>query len=350
MLPREMTKLVTKAEFLRHYPYVKDRVKSFLTERLMPYCQSPANEWLEKLFDYNVPCGKLNRGLTCVHAYQFLRPDVSHEDLKSVCSIGWTLELLETCFLIADDIMDNSKTRRGKPCWYKVDNIGTGAINDAFLLENAADWLLSEELKDKSSLFDIRRLFNQAKLFTVLGQNMDGLKFNLDSITEQRYLDITRFKTSYYTFVLPIFIALRMTTNTDLFDKELENLCFSLGYYFQSQDDFLDCFGDPVVTGKIGTDIEEGKCTWLVVQALKILRKTNDIDGLELLKDNYNSFEEDKVQSVKELYESLGLRSLYAEYEVEKVSELRQMIKSLTLSELKPLFNNLLSLLLGRSK
>lgn len=52
--------------------------------------------------------------------------------------------------------------------------------------------------------------------------------------------------------------------------RQARTIVIELGHYFQVQDDYLDCYGNPEIIGKIGdSDIQEGKCSWLVVVALQ---------------------------------------------------------------------------------
>lgn len=90
---------------------------------------------------------------------------------------------------------------------------------------------------------------------------------NLDLFTESRYNLIVKYKTAFYSFYAPVALGM---IGSGIYDKEsldtARAICIKMGTYFQIQDDYLDCYGDPRVIGKIGTDIQDKKCSWLVVQ------------------------------------------------------------------------------------
>ncbi|BAT75023.1 hypothetical protein VIGAN_01281700 [Vigna angularis var. angularis] len=70
------------------------------------------------------------------------------------------------------------------------------------------------------------------------------------------------------------------------------------------RDDYLDCFGDPDTIGKIGTDIEDFKCSWLVAKALKLSNEKQK----KVPYDNYGSADPENVAKVKALYNELNLK------------------------------------------
>lgn len=106
--------------------------------------------------------------------------------------------------------------------------------------------------------------------------------------------------------------------------SELEEILLNIGEYFQIQDDYLDCYGDEAKTGKGATDIQEGKCTWLLVKALE--RATPDQKAL--IEENLGSKERERIAKIKGLYDELALPAIYEDFEEKAINGIQESIKN----------------------
>lgn len=163
-----------------------------------------------------------------------------------------------------------------------------------------------------------------------MGQGLDIMTsddptlFTLDDYTTARYKAIVKYKTAFYTFSFPVKLGMILAgvTETRVL-KEAETILLKVGEYFQIQDDYLDVYGNPDVTGKVGRDIEDGKCSWLVVQALE----KGTPEQVSVLKANYGKDDVDCVKVVKEVFREMGLQGVFATYEEEAYAGICQFIR-----------------------
>jgi len=184
-------------------------------------------------------------------------------------------------------------------------------------------------IPDDQQFRKISEFFRRVALQTGVGQFLDWEKTTKSAeelcacFTMDHYLDIIRYKTAYYTFKLPFMAGVLLAdAHSEPIEKYVEEVSFKLGELFQVQDDYIDCFADPKESGKVGTDIEDLKCSWLLVKALECASK----EQISTLVSCVGSTDEDKVQIVKKLYKELQLPALFVEYEEEASESIRELI------------------------
>ncbi|EFJ41223.1 hypothetical protein VOLCADRAFT_98778 [Volvox carteri f. nagariensis] len=325
----------TREDFLKVYEVLRD-------ELLNDECLSPANdsaqakaaqEWFKEVNDYNVPGGKLNRGMAVYDVLSSIKgvEELTEEDIFKANALGWCIEWLQAFFLVADDIMDGSITRRGQPCWYKVPKVGMIACNDYILLDCCIYRILKKHFRSHSAYAQLVDLFHEVTFQTSHGQLLDLTTAPIGSVdlakyTQDNYLRIVTYKTAYYSFYLPV-------------------ACGMVLAGIQIQDDYLDCCGDPEVIGKIGTDIEDNKCSWLVCTALQVASD----EQKEVIKAHYGRKEADSVAAIKALYGELGMEQRFRDYEAASYAKLDAIISEQTLLP-KEVFSSLLAKIYKRKK
>ncbi|KAF9517021.1 hypothetical protein BS47DRAFT_1326947 [Hydnum rufescens UP504] len=273
-------------------------------------------KWFQANLQYNVPGGKLNRGLSVVDTVEIiLRRPLEEEEYKRAAILGWCVEMMQGLFLVADDMMDHSLTRRGQPCWYQV--VGMVAVNDTGCIEAAIYFLLRKYFRSEPWYIDVVEHFLETTFKTCMGQMVDLMtapedRLDISQFSLERHRITVIYKTSWYSFYLPVACAARFCGIVDPSTYSLaQSILLPLGEYFQVQDDFLDAYAHPDVLGKIGTDIRDNKNTWLINKALEICSP----DQRALLEANYGRKDPEAEARVKAVYDSLDLPERYREYE-----------------------------------
>ena len=140
---------------------------------------------------------------------------LSPEDYFRAAALGWCIEWLQAFFLVADDIMDDSITRRGQPCWYRVPRVGTIAINDGIVLEAHIYRVLKRHFAALPCYAALLELFHDITYQTSMGQLLDLItapagKADLNNYTRETYINIVVHKTAWYSFYLPVACAMQL--------------------------------------------------------------------------------------------------------------------------------------------
>ena len=203
------------------------------------------------------------------------------DGLVQACS---SLELLQACALIHDDVMDASDTRRGKPSIHKqfeamhevnswsggAQLFGEGAailVGD-LALSWADEMLLTSDLPS-DQVTRAKLIYDLMRTELMSGQYLDLLEQVRGGITQDRAEVVIRYKSAKYTIERPLHMGAVIAGADGKLLASLSRYGLALGEAFQLRDDLLGVFGNAAVTGKpTGDDLREGKQTMLIAHAI----------------------------------------------------------------------------------
>ncbi|MFC4004652.1 polyprenyl synthetase family protein [Prauserella oleivorans] len=296
------------------------------------------------LCDFVLGGGKRMRPTFAWWAWRGAGGDPAGDHAPGVLRAVASLELIQACALIHDDVLDSSDSRRGSPTVH-VAFAGRHAEHgwlgsaDAFGLAAAvligdlalawADDMFSEAPLPPAVLRAGRPAWRAMRTEVLAGQYLDVHTQATGDASVEAALRIDRLKTAAYTVQRPLHLGAALAgASTELIESLLA-FGRDLGVAFQLRDDLLGVFGDPSVTGKpAGDDLREGKRTLLLALGLRFAAERNrghDADIITAAVGNPDLTGND-VERVRDVLTDLGA-----------VAEVERRIETLTASALDSL-------------
>lgn len=243
--------------------------------------------------------GKRIRPVLCLMSCELFSGDVN-----DALQPGIGLELFHNFTLIHDDIMDNSKVRRGKETIHIKWDTNTAILAGDLFQVMALDYIMKTE---PEKLLPALELFTQASTKVCEGQQWDMIFEDQEEVNLRDYIKMIELKTATLLAASLKLGAIIANANPNE-QKLIYDYGIYLGTAFQIQDDILDTFGSHEKTGKkVGGDILAGKKTYLFIKALEKAEARQQKLLLLLLK-NQEIPPDEKIKKMRDFYILLGVK------------------------------------------
>lgn len=172
------------------------------------------------------------------------------------------VECVHTASLIHDDIIDNSRLRRGQSTIHERWGTNLSVLLGDYLYIQTINLLLASHHEE------IIRLLSRTVSQMIEGEINEFIMSGNFNLTEEEYLEIIKKKTaSLFATCCAIGGLLARTQKEEL--HLIENFGLFLGLAFQIIDDILDYLGDEQILGKpTFSDLNEGRITLPLIHSL----------------------------------------------------------------------------------
>ncbi|WP_324789565.1 polyprenyl synthetase family protein [Streptomyces sp. H51] len=248
-------------------------------------------------------------------------PPAPHAALR----IGAALELIQTCALVHDDVMDAAPLRRGRPALHadvaaqyaRAAGPGSSRLGQAaailagdLALAWADDVVADTELTPDTAR-RVRELWSTMRMEMVAGQYLDAHGEATSARSLARAIRAACLKSALYSVERPLALGAALAGADPLTTRALCSAGRCVGLAFQLRDDVLDVFGDPRRTGKpAGGDLRTGKPTYLAAVARARAEAAGDRDALTVLRDTLGRADasDAELDAVREVFTATGAR------------------------------------------
>lgn len=245
---------------MTNFDEIRDLISSDLErlQKIIKQSLSSNSPLLNKIVDkYLETKGKQIRPIIVVLSAKFFGAEVSDGVLCGAASV----ELLHNASLIHDDVIDETKQRRGHDTINNTwDNHIAVLVGDFFVSNALACAIRTNDFRVISTISELGKELSTGEI-----NQIDVAKHH--SIDEQTYFSIINKKTASL-FQSCVKVGGYSVGASDIDIANLSKFVELLGLSFQIKDDIFDYFKDDAIGKPTGNDLREGKVTLPLIYAL----------------------------------------------------------------------------------